>query len=98
MIKITIFLSFQKNLGAPLSHEKVIFGVLIVLPENLTKPFIFVDVYESHREITRLINHCSNHHRHILPRKRARYDNFENRHRRRRYSEKKELLNEQEQV
>ena len=35
-------------------------------------------------------------HRYVLPRKRAGYGNFECRHRRRRYSEKKELSNEQE--
>ena len=42
------------------------------------------------------MNNSVQYHRHNLPRKRARYNNFECRHRRRRYSEKKEFLNEQE--
>ena len=96
MRTISIFFSFQKDLGAPLSHNKVIFGVLIALPENLTNPFIFVDIYQSYYEINCLMNNSVIKHRHNLPRKRARYDNFESRHRRRCHSEKKELLNEQE--
>ena len=95
MRTISIFFSFQKDLGAPLSHKNVIYGLLIDLPENLTKTSIFVDVYQSYYEINCLMNDSVIKHRHNLPRKRARYDNFDSRHRRRRYSEKKELLNEQ---
>ena len=96
MKTISIFLSFQKDLGAPLCHENVILGVFIALPESLEKPFIFVDFYEAHLEITRLMNDLVIKHRHNLPRKRARYDNLEYRYLRRRCLEKKELLKEQE--
>ena len=96
MITISIFLLFQKDLGAPLSHDKVIFGVLIALPERLEKPLIFVDLYVSTVEVTRLMNGPIIKNRHNLPRKRARYDNLEYRHFRRRCSEKNELVEEQE--
>ena len=39
-----------------------------------------------------LLNDVVLHHRHNLPRKRARYDNFKSRHRRTPYTEKTEFL------
>ena len=96
MRTISILLLFQKDLGAPLIHKNFIFGVLITLPKTLTKPFISIDVYKSYCEINRLMNNSVIRHRYNLPRKRARYDNFESCHRRRCYSRKKVLLKEQE--
>ena len=82
MAKIKSFYSFQEDLGAPMVHETAIIGLLTALPENPRKSSIFIDVYKSLHELKHLFEDRVFKHRYNLPRRKARYDNIQRRHRR----------------
>ena len=63
-------------------HGNTIIGVLTTFPESPSKSSIFVDVYKSITELNRLLESKMFINRHNLPRRKAKYDNIINRHRR----------------
>ena len=67
---------FQDDLGAPLSKNNIVLGILVKLPEASESPAVFVDIFKSYTEINYLINDCVLVHRKSLPRKKARFDHL----------------------
>ena len=61
-------------MGAPLSIDYRIRGVLASLPLEPEQTTIFIDVCKAFSEVTRLLNDHSNFFRSSLPRKKARFD------------------------
>ena len=74
-----IFYSIQEDLGAPLSKNNFVSGILVKLPEESKSPAFFVDIFKSCNAINNLINDCVLVHRKALPRKKARFDHYTSR-------------------
>ena len=74
-----IFYLFQEDLGAPLSKNNIVFGILVKLPEESESPAVFVDIFKSCNEINYFIDGGALIHRKALPRKKARFDHLTSR-------------------
>ena len=70
----TILYSFQTDLGAPLSKNNSVLGILVKLPEDSKSFAFFFDILKSFNEINHLINDRVLLYRKSLPRKKARFD------------------------
>ena len=74
MAKIDIYHLFQGDIGAPFTQGKIIKGIVAIIPDELNKPFILIDIYKAYWRIQNIFTDCPEYYRTRLPRKRAKND------------------------